>query len=663
MTRQIDSLRRNRALFDRALDKAYQQVATRERGLESMGREGFAPPAPVGADKAAEALRGTLPLESLAGAEEVRTFRAIEAIILAEMRPAYFILGDEIEIDGDYDHIDLVRARKSDLEALARRVGRVDLIHHPSLPYAGTGWLIDDDIVVTNRHVAEVFTERTWTGGYSFAMGVFGERMEARLDTVRQRDPGQSGRRTADVLDVLYVAGPREPDIAFLKVAKRDDLPKLDLASGLAEPDQPVAAIGYPASDPGRNDPDLMNKLFKGVYDVKRFSPGLVTGRREGDVLVLSDYTSLGGSSGSAILDIDSGKVVGLHFAGVFRDANHAVAADVVKAALARVRTSVAIAGPIAEFPPTPPESFAGRHGYDPGFLGDGDLAVPMPDLGDWADDVAPVADDPDGILRYTHFSTIQSASRRLPLVTMVNIDGDQAFELKRRGEWRFDGRLDPEHQIGNELYANNPIDRGHMVRRRDPGWGADRDEAQQGEIDTFHYTNAAPQHEDLNQKDWSGLEDYILGAAETRGFKVSVFTGPVFRDDDPHLRPQVGSTAVAIPEEFWKIAVMVNDDTGQLSATGYVLSQGRMIRPLTEAAFVLGEYATYQVKIAMIEEETGLDFGRLRDFDPLGLEPESLFGRAAIRIEGPESLRLGSGSTAGSSGPSPSQTPPGGDR
>ena len=97
------------------------------------------------------------------------------------------------------------------------------------------------------------------------------------------------------------------------------------------------------------------------------------------------------------------------------------------------------------------------------------------------------------------------------------------------------------------------------------------------------------------------------------------------------------------IPEEFWKIAVMVNADTGALSATGYVLSHGPFIRGLVEAAFVYGEYKTYQVRIDRIERETGFDFGALRDPDPLarpGMN-ESLFGEAALVVTGPDSLRL----------------------
>src|SRR5688500_18755392 len=36
-------------------------------------------------------------------------------------------------------------------------IGRIDVANHPSnFPYVGTGWLVDTDVVVTNRHVAEL---------------------------------------------------------------------------------------------------------------------------------------------------------------------------------------------------------------------------------------------------------------------------------------------------------------------------------------------------------------------------------------------------------------------------------------------------------------------------------------------------------------------------
>jgi endonuclease G len=151
------------------------------------------------------------------------------------------------------------------------------------------------------------------------------------------------------------------------------------------------------------------------------------------------------------------------------------------------------------------------------------------------------------------------------------------------------------------------------------------------------------PQHEDLNQKDWVGLEDYVLEAAETEGFRATVFTGPIFRDSDKRLADQLGAEGVQIPEEFWKIAVIVNEATGVLSATGYVLSHGPFIRDLVESPFVYGSYRTYQVQIAKIEAETGLTFGTLAEADPLGAEvnSEAPFAQVAREIDGPESMML----------------------
>ena len=86
----------------------------------------------------------------------------------------------------------------------------------------------------------------------------------------------------------------------------------------------------------------------------------------------------------------------------------------------------------------------------------------------------------------------------------------------------------------------------------------------------------------------------------------------------------------------------MINDATGALHATGYVLSQGRMIRDLTEAAFVLGAYRTYQLPIRQIEAATGLDFGdALRDADPLDPGGRELAPRRAVPIDGPDDLVL----------------------
>jgi len=242
--------------------------------------------------------------------------------------------------------------------------------------------------------------------------------------------------------------------------------------------------------------------------------------------------------------------------------------------------------------------------GYDMTFLGN-NYTVSLPKLrSDLEQDIAPLTNG-NTVLDYTHFSIVMSKSRRLAYYTAVNIYGDQLVDLKRKKKWYFDPRIDRIYQCGPELYNNNDLDQGHLVRRLDPVWG---ELARKANEDTFHFTNCSPQHKDFNQKTWLDLENYILSNADTFNLKVSVFTGPVFRTDDMLYR------GIKIPAEFWKIAVMVKDD-GNLSATAYLQTQKNLI---TDLEFAYGSYKTYQVAITSIENLTGLDFGNLRNHDPI---------------------------------------------
>jgi endonuclease G len=264
---------------------------------------------------------------------------------------------------------------------------------------------------------------------------------------------------------------------------------------------------------------------------------------------------------------------------------------------------------------------YAARKGYDADFLGAGALSLPLPAL---PDDLLAVASanrlatgEPRHVFPYHHFSVVQSKERRLAFFTAVNIDGATCMRFKReRDRWFLDPRLPAEEQTGEEAYRDNPLDRGHLVRRLDPAWGASRDEGKASNDDTFHFTNCSPQHEDFNQNQstWAGLEDYILENADNRDFRASIFTGPVFREDDEEF------AGVRLPREFWKVAVMVKN-AGELSATAYLLSQESLIAGLEVApeSFSYGEYKTYQVQVTRIEELTRLSFGTLSGFDPLG--------------------------------------------
>jgi endonuclease G, mitochondrial len=291
---------------------------------------------------------------------------------------------------------------------------------------------------------------------------------------------------------------------------------------------------------------------------------------------------------------------------------------------------SPAAAAPLAGGRTVPDEAFeeairidpdyASRRGYDPAFLGADSDPVPLPSLPDdllaKAVRMPSATGEPSYVLPYHHFSVVMNKDRRLAFYTAVNVDGRLSQRLKREPDrWFLDPRVPASEQTGEAVYAENDLDRGHLVRRLDPAWGRSRGIAKPANDDTFHFTNCTPQHKDFNQNKttWAGLENYILENAANRDLKVSVFNGPVFASDDDEYR------GVRLPRQFWKVVVMAKQ-TGQLSATAYLLSQESLLTGLEVAEeFSYGAYRAYQVPVSRIEDLTGLSFDGLRDFDPLG--------------------------------------------
>jgi endonuclease G len=248
---------------------------------------------------------------------------------------------------------------------------------------------------------------------------------------------------------------------------------------------------------------------------------------------------------------------------------------------------------------------YADREGYAEGFLGP---EVPLPTVLDEAD----VLTFPGGagtarVLRYEHFSVSMSRSRRLCHYSAVNVDGSLARRMKR-ADWRTDPRIPASAQIARGCYGAEPkFSRGHMTRREDPIWG-DEPSAQRARGDSMHVTNAVPQVQPFNAGIWLGLEDYALENARQDRMRISVFTGPFLDPRDPIRH------GVQIPREFWKVIAFVHDETGELCATGYTMSQEAFLR---EEEFVFGRHETYQASIAAIGERAGLSFGELARRDP----------------------------------------------
>lgn len=560
--------------------------------------------------------------ESAAGAREaveavVASVGFNEAIVKRFGRPVLLVRNDTFEVPASDIWKGILYPYKSKLDAAIPSVGRVELVSSVP-PYIGTAWMIARDIAVTNRHVALEFAQRHGSG-FDFRRAPGGQQMRVRVDF--KEEYLQTVAFETEIEEILFVSelADTAPDLAFIRLRSNGSPlpPPIPIFDGEIKAKQKVAVIGYPAED-SRNGAADQSRIFANIFDVKRLAPGEISGVDAGFVFT-HDCTTLGGNSGSVVIDVETGAAVGLHFAGEYLLDNYAVRASTVREFLERVDSDVVIVAP----PPDPPlESFTakvedvqGRVGYLTDFLGDGEFEVPLPTLSDKLQGRAVVVDDgAEGteqfMLPYTHFSIAMHEDRRMAIFTASNIDGDLSRKIKRKKDvWGFDPRIPEAVQIGNELYVGNDLDRGHLVRRLDPAWG-NESEAKQAELDTFFFTNCSPQHADFNQKLWLSLEEYLLNNTDTRNFKACIFTGPVFSKNDRLYRDTL------LPLSYWKVAVMIHDQRNELTATAYIVSQKSL---LSDLEFVFGQFKTYQVSIAEIEKLTDLDFGDLKQFDPLG--------------------------------------------
>lgn len=252
----------------------------------------------------------------------------LEAIVMKQGRPAVFIRNNRYEtLTAPWTGLNAAAVRNR-LQPLFPSIGRVELPNDTrGIPYGGTGFVVGPGLLMTNRHVAALFAQGLGTR-LTYQAG------DAAVDFKREVDSPEDDQSAYVVVREVAMVHPFW-DMALLRV---DGLPAASrpLRLSVARPedllDRDVAAVGYPARDP-RNDLTVQDRIFSRTYDVKRFQPGKFRRRSrirsfENTVSAAThDSSTLGGNSGSAIIDVATGDIIGLHFAGVYLEANYAVPA------------------------------------------------------------------------------------------------------------------------------------------------------------------------------------------------------------------------------------------------------------------------------------------------------------------------------------------------
>jgi len=294
--------------------------------------------------------------------------------------------------------------------------------------------------------------------------------------------------------------------------------------------------------------------------------------------------------------------------------------------------------------------NYENRSGYVEDFIQHHTLPLPKP-TGNLANQVAPLRPtEPDfeaGLLNYEHFSIKMNKSKRMAMFTATNIDGDTYLAVDRdtglvsnsEGEtWYKDPRISESFCLNQPFFSEWSIyfDRGHLTRRTDPTWGADNEEAERANADTYHFTNCSPQHFRFNQTTqyWQGAERYILEnglfAADSRKH-LCVFQGPIFNN-------QIDNWAddIQIPSSFFKIVVWRGSDA--LKAVGLIVDQLSLLGetrvnlgPPHDVPFV--DVSQWRVAITQIETRTKLNFGAtIRNADTINSGNQPLVGGEAAR-------------------------------
>ncbi|MFO1512900.1 MAG: DNA/RNA non-specific endonuclease [Verrucomicrobiota bacterium] len=264
---------------------------------------------------------------------------------------------------------------------------------------------------------------------------------------------------------------------------------------------------------------------------------------------------------------------------------------------------------------------FADAAGYRPTFLGTR-FRIPLPHLtSEVTRELATLKNTTKTELKYDHYSLKINRERRTAFFAAANVDGallwkTQGFgPLPPRPQWSYDPRMDESCQPDDAIFSQ-AMQRGHLFKREDAGWGRDKPAITRADEHSFTITNATPMIANFNNVEWGDLEDLVTRECEL-GHKVSYFAGPIFRSTDPffnELRRDVPMAerqqGMRVPQSFWKIVAWV--EGGTLKSAGFVLSQQDEIAdhgPIAEEI----NFGTYRQKpLSEIEQATGLRFPEL---------------------------------------------------
>lgn len=277
----------------------------------------------------------------------------LEAIVIPDgTRPALFVREDDVDPNvaesGTWQG--RLSALRTAISTVAQSVGRINAeVRFPN--YAGTGWVVGEGLILTNKHVLEFLVggpDPRPDGSWEFLKPVTIDFL-AEFGSTETRAFEITGVKYASPDRINGVLRPSNLDVAVLTARTGAATGPLPPPIPIFRPMKGVATqaevyvMGYPAR-PNDEFGEVLMRVFQDEYFVKRFAPGLVEAAPDdfddgGHHRVFThDSSTLGGNSGSCVIEfrVEGKAAVGLHFGGLARQENYAHSLPRLEAELAR---------------------------------------------------------------------------------------------------------------------------------------------------------------------------------------------------------------------------------------------------------------------------------------------------------------------------------------
>ena len=266
---------------------------------------------------------------------------SLEAIVVADgTRPALFVQDDDVDPSvaeaGTWQG--QISTFRLDISKVAPSVGRINSnIGFPN--YAGTGFVVGNGLILTNRHVLEALVggpDPQADGTWKFLKPVTID-FAAEFERTRKKEFKVTGVAFASPDRIKKQLVLSNLDVALLTVEANngtDNLPPpltLSKTIGHLDAESSVYTMGYPGR-PYNEVAAVLMEVFQDEYFVKRFAPGNVEQAPDAvsdgghNRVFTHDTSTLSGNSGSCVVEFTAqGRaVVGLHFGGISREENYA---------------------------------------------------------------------------------------------------------------------------------------------------------------------------------------------------------------------------------------------------------------------------------------------------------------------------------------------------